>query len=93
MALNLLSEEPLTENAALFEDDETQGHDQGDIIWSEPEEVSTDRWRVTFSGDNTAGITIEDTDTDVTSQGKPTPGQVIIWLFNKLKEVLCEECV
>ena len=92
MAIVLISDQPLEENEALFENDAIQGQDQGDISWTEPTEVSINHWEVEFSGTDVQGNTISPTTEEVVQSGKPSPSQVFWWLAGKLKSTLCPEC-
>ena len=93
MAIALISDQPLEDNYALFENDEVSGQDQGEIEWTEPVEVSVNHWKVEFYGTNVQGGTIPTTTEEVVQSGAPTPGQVFWWLAEKLKDTLCPECI
>ena len=93
MAIALL--EDLTEKKeAFFEDDETQGNDQGHITWLVPTQLPSEKWLITISGVDVAGDTIAATTTEhPVQEDLPTPAQVFIWVAQKLKSTLCPTCV
>ncbi len=92
MAISLLSEEPLEENAALFENDAELGQDEGSITWSQPEETSAGNWEFEFEGFDVEGGTIPSTSQTMQSVELPSPSQVFWWLAEKAKETLCPTC-
>jgi len=92
MAISLISEQPLEENAALFENDAIQGEDEGDIYWSDPEEVAAGSWRFNFEGADVQGTEIQSTELTMYSTQAPSPSQVFWYIAQKAKEILCPSC-
>lgn len=93
MSIALLEEEPLENRSALFEDDQTQGADEGSIEWTLPTETSHENWQFTFEGTDTGGETIEPTTKTMPSPELPSPSQVFWWIADKLKSTLCPTCI
>ena len=92
MSIKLLSEEPLEENEALFENDAVQGEDEGAIDWSQPEEISSGTWEFDFQGTDVQGTSISSTTLTMQSIELPTPSQVFWFIAEKAKKVLCPSC-
>ncbi len=92
MAIKLLSSTPLQENAALFENDEVLGQDEGNITWGDvTQEGNT--YYVTIEGYDVEGNVIEPTETTTTDQSDTVnPTKVFWWVARTLKENLCPEC-
>jgi len=92
MAIKLLSASPLTGNAALFENNEVQGQDQGSITWgSVTEEEGV--YYVTIEGLDVEGNEIEPTETTTENEADTVnPTKVFWWVARTLKAVLCPEC-
>ena len=90
MAIALLEE--VTENAALFENDQVSGSDLGDITWHEPEETSTGVFDITYEGTDVLGGSINSTTISVTGSTSYTPAQWFWIIAKKAKEVLCPDC-
>lgn len=86
--------DPITSNYAQFEDDETVGHDLGEMSWGTPFEED-DNFHVTCEGKDVEGNVIESTtfDSGVEYTTEPiNPGKVVKWLLDKLGEVICPTC-
>ncbi len=93
MAIKLLSKSPLTENAALFENDKIQGQDQGAISWGEVTEEEG-VYYVTIQGFDVKGDEIEPTETTTEDEADTVnPTKVFWWVAKTLKTVLCPECL
>lgn len=85
---------PVITNYAEFEDDETAGHDQGEISWGTPFNQD-DNFHVTCEGKDVEGNVIGSTtfDSGVLYDTEPVdPGKVVKWLLDKLKDVICPNC-
>jgi len=93
MAL-ICTTDPITTNFAEFEDDETQGNDQGAISWGTPFEQD-DNFHVTFEGIDVEGNIIDSTTIDSGEEYNTEPvdpGKVVRWLLDKAKEFICPGC-
>lgn len=92
MAIKLISEEPLEENAALFENDAVSGEDNGSIEWEIPF-LENGAWKVTFEGLDVEGTVINSTTVVIPLSETINPTKVFWWLANKAKEILCPTCI
>ena len=93
MAL-ICTTDPITTNYAEFEDDETQGHDLGEMSWQTPFEEDGNFY-VTCEGTDVEGNTIASTTFDSGEEYTTEPidpGKVVRWLLDKLKDVICPTC-
>ncbi len=85
---------PVTTNYAEFEDDETQGHDQGALSWGTPFNRN-DTFHVTVEGTDVEGNIISshtfDTE-EVYSEEPIDPGKVVIWILKKIGDLVCPSC-
>ena len=86
--------DPITTNYAQFEDDETTGHDLGEMSWQTPFEEA-DNFFVTCEGKDVQGNVISSTTFDSGEEytTEPVdPGKVVRWLLDKLGDVICPNC-
>jgi hypothetical protein len=92
MAL-ICTTDPVTTNYAEFEDDETQGHDQGALSWGTPFNRN-DTFHVTVEGYDVEGSILETTfdSGEVYSEEPINPGKVVIWILKKIGELVCPNC-
>jgi hypothetical protein len=84
----------VTTNYAQFKDNETDGHDQGEMTWDAPFEEDNNFF-VTCEGTDVEGNVIDPTtfDSGVEYTTEPIdPGKVVKWLLDKLGEVICPTC-
>jgi hypothetical protein len=92
MAIVLISDSPLQENAALFENDAISGQDNGSIEWGEPFEVGS-IWKVTLEGLDVEGTEIPSTTIEIDEEETVNPTKVFWWIVGAIKSTLCPECV
>lgn len=93
MSIVLISESPLAGNAALFENDEVQGQDQGDITWGSVggEEGA---YNVTYSGTDVEGTSIASItiDVEIATADTTNPTKIFWAIVKAVGEILCPEC-
>lgn len=92
MSIQLISEEPLTSNSALFKNSEEAEQNLGNISWNNPTEEGGE-WFVTFAGLDAAGATISETEVEITEEETFNPTKVFWALVRVAKAILCPECV
>jgi|TARA_Y100000310_G_C19988488_1_gene493037 hypothetical protein len=91
MALVLTSETPLLSNYGEFENDAISGQDQGVLEWEDPYKVGS-IWKVDYSGNDVLGVAIDSGTTDIAEEQTVNPTKVVLWLLDKLKDIICEDC-
>lgn len=91
MSILLISNQPLQENAALFENSENEEQNLGDITWGNPYEDEGE-WFVSYEGLDAAGATIETTTQEVDEADTINPTKLFWALVRLAGEILCPEC-